>query len=143
MLVPWKKSYDKPRQHIEKQRYCFADKGPSSQSYVFFFFFFSIHKWMWELDHKESWALKNWWFWTVVLEKTLDSPLDLKIKLVNPKRNWSWIVIERLMLKLKLHNCGHLMWLTDSLEKTLMLGKIEGRRRRWQRRLRWFDGIND
>ena len=72
--APWKKSYDQPRQHIKKQRHYFTDKGPSSQSYGFS----SNHVWMWELNYKESWALKNWCFWTVVLEKTLESPLDCK-----------------------------------------------------------------
>ena len=86
------KIYDKPRQHIKKQRLYFADVGPSIQSYGFS----SSHVWMWELDHKESWAFKNWCFWTIVLEKTLGSPLDCKgIKLVNPKGNRSWIFIER------------------------------------------------
>ena len=84
MLDPWK--------HLKKQRYYFADKGPSSQSYSFS----SSHVWMWELDYKESWALKNWCFWTVVLEKTLQSPLDCKeIKPVNPKGNQLWIFIGR------------------------------------------------
>ena len=92
MLAPWKKSYDKSRQHIKKQRHYFTDKGPSSQSYGFS----SSHVWMWELDCKESWALKNWYFWTVVLEKTLGSPLYCKeIKLVNPKGNQSCIFIGR------------------------------------------------
>ena len=92
MLAPWKKSYDKPRQHIKKQRHYFADKGPSSQSYGFS----SSHVWMWELDHNESWASKNWCFWTVVLEKTLESPLDCKeIQLVHPKGDQSWIFIGR------------------------------------------------
>ena len=81
-LAPWKKSYDQSRQHIKEQRHCFANKGPSSQWYGF-----SIgHVWMWELDYKESWAPKNWSFWTVVLEKTLESPLDCKeIHPVHPK----------------------------------------------------------
>ena len=74
MLAPWKKIYDPTRHHIKKQRPYFANKGPSSQSYGFS----SNHVWMWELDHKESWALKNWCFWTVVLLKTLESPLDCK-----------------------------------------------------------------
>ena len=89
---------------------------------------------MWELDYKESWAPKNWCFWTVVLEKTLESPLDSKeIQPVNPKGNQSWIFMEGLMLKLKLQYFGYLMLRTDSLEKTLMLEKIEVRRRRgWQ-----------
>ena len=81
-LAPWKKSYDQSRRHIKKQRYYFANKGPSSQSYGFS----SSHVWMWELDYKESWALKNWCFWIVVLEKTLESPLDCKeVQPVNPK----------------------------------------------------------
>ena len=74
MLAPWEKSYDQPRQHIKKQRHYFANKGPSSQSYGFS----SSHAWVWELDYKESWVPKNWCFWTVVLEKTLKSPLDCK-----------------------------------------------------------------
>ena len=95
----------------------------------------------WELDYKESWVLKNWCLWTVVLEKTLESPLDCReIQLVNPKGNQSWI-FKGLMLKLKLQYFGHLMWRTDSLKKTLMLGKIECRRRRAWHRMRWLDGI--
>ena len=86
MLAPWKKSYGKPRQHIKKQRHHFADKGPYSQSYGFS----SSHVWMWELDYKEGLALKNWCFWTVVLEETLESPLDSKeIKPINPNGNQS------------------------------------------------------
>ena len=89
LLAPWKKSYDQPRQHIKKQKHYFANKGPSNQDYGFS----SGHVWMWELDYKESWAPKNWWFWTVVL-KTLESPLDSKdIQPVHPKRNQSWIFI--------------------------------------------------
>ena len=92
MLAPWKESYDQPRQHIKKQRHYFANKGPSSQSYGFS----SSHIWMWELDYKESRALKNWCFWVVVLEKTVDSPLDCKeIQPVRPKGNQSWIFIGR------------------------------------------------
>ena len=94
MLVPWKKSYDQPRQHIKKQRHYFAYKGPSSQSYGFS----SSHVWMWELDYKESWVPKNWCFWTVVLEKTLESPLDcMEIQSVYLKsvlnihwKDWCW-----------------------------------------------------
>ena len=97
-----------------------------------------------KLDYKESWALKNWCFWTVVLEKTLESPLDCKeSQLVNPKGNQSWIFLEGLILKLKLQYFGHLMWRTDSLEKTLMLGRIEGGRRRGWQKMRWLDGITD
>ena len=99
--------------------------------------------WMWELDYKESWALKNWCFWTVVLEKTLESPLDCKkIQPVHPKGNRPWIFIGR-TLKLKLQYFGHLTQRADSFEKTLMLGKIEGRRRRGKQRMRWLDGITD
>ena len=87
-----KKSHDQPRQHIKKQRHYFADKGLYSQSYGFF----SSHRWMWELDYKEGWALKNWCFWIVVLQKTLESSLDCReIKPVNPKGNHSWIFIGR------------------------------------------------
>ena len=90
MLAPWKKSYDKTRQHIKKQRHYFANKCPYSQSYGFP----SSHVWMWELDYKESWALKNWCFWTVVLEKTLESLLDSKeIQPVHPKGDQSWVFI--------------------------------------------------
>ena len=97
---------------------------------------------MWELDYKKIWVLKNWCFWTVVLEKTLECPLDWKeIQLVHPKGNQSWISLEGLMLKLKLQYFGHLMQRTDSLEKILMLGKIEGRKRRGRQRMRWLDGI--
>ena len=116
-LAPWKKSYDQPRQHIKKQRNYLADKGLSSQNYGFS----SSRVWMWELDYKESWVLKNWCFRTVVLEKALESLLDCKeMQPVNPKENQSWF-LEGLMLKLKLQYFGHLMWRVDWLEKTLML----------------------
>ena len=99
---------------------------------------------MWELDYKKGWALKNWYFWTVVLEKTLESPLDCKeIQPVHPKGNQSWIFTGRTDANLKLQYFGHLMQRTDSLEKTLMLGKIEGRRRREPQRTRRLDGITD
>ena len=88
----WKKSYEQPKQHIKKQRHYFANKRPSSQSYGFS----SSYVWMWELDYKKSWSLKNWCFWTVALEKTLESPLDCKIKPVHPKENQSWIFIGRI-----------------------------------------------
>ena len=90
MLTPWKESYDQPRQNIKKQRHYFANKGPSSQGYGFS----SSHVWMWDLDYKESWAPKNWCFWTVVLEKSLESPLDCKeIQPVHPKGDQSWVFI--------------------------------------------------
>ena len=92
MRQTWKESYDHPRQHIKKQRHYFANKGLSSQGYGFS----SGHVWMWELDYKESWALKNWCFWTVVLEKTLEIPLDCKeIQLVHPKGDQSCMFIGR------------------------------------------------
>ena len=92
-FAPWKESYDQPRQHIKKQRHYFANKGLSSQGNGFS----SSHVWMWELDYKESWVPKNWCFWTVELEKTLESPLDCKeIQPVNPKGNQSWIFVGRI-----------------------------------------------
>ena len=140
MLTPWKESYDQCRQNIKKKRHYFVNKCPSSQSYGFS----SGHVWMWELDYKESWALKNLCFWTAVLEKTLKSPLDCKeIQPVNPKGNQSWIFIGRTDMKLKLQYFGHLMGRADSLEKTLILGKIEGRRRKGWQRMRWLDGITN
>ena len=99
---------------------------------------------MWELDYKESWAQKNWCFWTVVLEKTLESPLDCKkIQPVHSEGVQSWVFIKGLMLKLKLQYSGYLIQRTDSLEKTLMLGQNEGKRRRGPQRMRWLDGITD
>jgi len=131
-LAPWKKSYDQSRQHIKKQRHYFANKGPSSQGYGFS----SSHVWMWELDYKESWALKNWCFWTVVLEKTLESPLDCKetqpsiLKEISPEYS-----LEGLMLKLKLQYFGHLMRRADSFEKILnrerLKAGVEGDNRGW------------
>ena len=136
-LAPWKKSYVQPKQHIKRQRYHFANKGLSSQSYGFS----SSHVWMWELDHKESWVWKNWCFWTVVLEKTLESPLDgTEIKPVNPKGTHSWIVIGRTDAEAE----APILWPPDVknwlMEKTLMLGKTEGGRRRGCQRMRQLDG---
>ena len=92
MFAPWKESYDQARQHIKKQRHYFANKGPSSQSYGFS----SGHVWMLELDSKEVWAPKNWCFWTVVLDKTLESPLDFKeIQPFHPKGDQSWVFAGR------------------------------------------------
>ena len=140
MLTHWKESYDQPRQHIKKQRHYFANKGPSGQGYGFS----SSHVWMWELDYKESWVLKYGCFWTVVLEKTFESPLDCKeiqqsiLKEISPGCS-----LEGLTLKLKLQYFGRLMWRAVSLEKTLMLGKIESRRTRGWQRMRWLDCITD
>ena len=132
MLAPWKKSYDQPRQHIKKQRHYFVNKRPSSQGYGFS----SGHVWMWELDYKESWEPKNWCFWTVVSEKTLESALDCKgstqsiLKEISPDCS-----LEGLMLKLKLLYFGHLMWRADSLEKTRCWKRLraggEGDNRGW------------
>ena len=135
----WKESYDKPRQHIKKQRHHFANKDLSSRSYVFS----SSHVQMWKLDHNEGWVPNNWCFWIAVLEKTLESPLDSKIKPVNPKGNQPEYSLEGMMMKLNLQYFSHLMQRANSLEKTLMLGNIEGKRRRGQHRMRWVDSITD
>ena len=140
MFAPWEKSNDQPRQHIKKQRHFFPNKGPSSQSYGFS----SGRVWMWELDYKESWAPKSWCFWTVVLEKTLEHLLDCKeIKPLNPKGNQSWIIIGRTDAEAE----APVLWLPDSrndpLEKILLLGKIEGGRRRGWQRMRCLDNITD
>jgi len=134
------KSYDKPRGHIKKQRHHFADKGLYRQSHGLS----SSHVWMWELDTKESWALKNWCFWTLMLEKTLESPLDCKeIKPVNPKGNQSWMFIGRTDAEAE----TPILWPSNTknwlIGKTLMLGKIKGGRRRGQQRMRWLDVITD
>ena len=122
------------------QRHYFVNKGSSSQGYGFS----SSHVWMWQLDHKESWVPKNSCFWTVVLKKTLESLLDCKeIQPVHPKGIHSWIFIARTDAEAETPILGHLMGRTDSFEKTLMLGKIEGRRRRGWQRMRWLDGITD
>ena len=119
---------------LHYQRRYFADKGPSSQIYGFS----SSHLWMWELDHKEGWALKKWCFQTVVLEKTLENPLHSKeIKPVNPKGNQPWIFIGRTDAEA----ATPVLWPPDSSEKTLMLGKIEGGRRRGRQRMRCLDSI--
>ena len=139
----WKKSYDQPRQHIKKQRHYFANKGPSSQRYGFS----SSHVRMWELDYKESWVPKNWCFWTskenISRRRFLTVPWTARsnqsiLKEISPEYS-----LEGLMLKLKLQYFGHLMQRTESLEKTLILGKIEGRRRKGQQRIRWLDGITN
>ena len=126
MLTPWKESYDQPRQHIKKQRHYFANKGPSSQGYGFS----SGYVWMWELDYKESWVPKNWCFCTVVLEKTLESPLDSKeIKTVNPKVHLPWIFIGNTVTKTEALIFGRMIWRANSLEKTLIVEKDWGQKR--------------
>ena len=123
-----------------KIRHYFANKGPSSQSYGFS----SCHVWMWEVDHQESWALKNSCFWTVMWRRLLRAPWTARrsnqsiLKEISPAYS-----LEGLMLKLKLQSFGHLIQRTDSLEKTVRLGKIEGGRRRGRQRIRWLDGITN
>ena len=127
-------------ENILKSRHHFANKDPYSQNYGFF----SSHVQMWDLDHKEGWVPKNWCFWTVVLEKTLESHLDCKeIQPVHPKGNQPRIFIGRTDAEAKAPIFGHLKWRADSLEKTLMLGKIEGGRRKGWQRMRWLDGITN
>ena len=139
MLAPWKKSYGQPRQHIKKQRHCFAKKSLSSQSYGFS----SSHVWMWELDYKESWAPKNWCFWTVVLEKkTLESPLDCKeIKPVNSEGNQSWIFIGRTDAEAE----TSIFWSLD-INNWLIVTDRDARKywrqeEKGMQRMRWSDGI--
>ena len=140
MLPPWKKSYDQSRKHIIKQRHYFTGRSPSRQSSGFS----SSHAWMWELDYKESWTPKSWCFWTVVLEKTLESPLDFKeIQAVYPKGDQSWIFTGRTDAEAE----SPILWPPDMVKnwligKYLVLGKIEGRRRSGQQRMRWLDGIS-
>ena len=122
MLAPWKKSNDKPRQCIKKQRHYFANKSPSSQSYGFS----SSHVWMWALEHKESWAPRYWCFQIVVLEKTLESPLDCKeIQPVHPKGNQSWILIARTDTETAI------LWPPDA--KSWLIGKDPDAGKDWRR----------
>ena len=122
-LAPWKESYDQPRQHIKKQRHYFTNKGLSSQGYGFS----SSHVWMWELDYKQCWELKNWCFWTMVLEKTLESPLDFKnIQPVHPEGNQSWIFIGRTDAEAE----TLLLWPPDA--KNWLLGKDPDAGKNWK-----------
>ena len=124
MLDPWKKSYDQTRKHIKKQSRYFTNKGPSSQSYGFS----SSHVWMWKLDYKESWVPKNWYFWTVVLEKTLESPLNCKeIQPVHPKGDQSWIFIGRTDAEAE----TPILWLPDA--KNWFIGKDPEAGKDWRR----------
>ena len=140
MLAFWKKSHDQPRQHIKKQRHYFANKDPSSQNYGFS----SSHLWMWELENKESCVVRNDAFELLCWRRVLRVPWTTRksnqsiLKEIRPEYS-----LEGLMLKLKLQYSGHLRRRIDSLEKTLKLGKIEGRRRRGQQRMRWLDGITN
>ena len=120
--TPWKESYDQPGQHIKKQRHHFANKGLSSQGYGFS----SDHVWMWEVDCEETWALKNWHFWTVVLEKTLESPLDCKeIQPVHPERDQSWVFIGRTDAEAE----TPILWLPHA--KSWLIGKDPAAGRDW------------
>ena len=120
MLAPWKKSYDQPRQLIKKQRHYFASKGPSTQS----FGFSSGHVWMWELDYRESWGPKNWCFWTVLLEKTLEGPLDSKE--IHPKGSQSWIFTGRTEAEAE----TPILWPPD--EKYWLIWKDPDARKDWR-----------
>ena len=138
--IPWKKSCYKPRQHIKKQRHYFANKGPSSRTCGFS----SSRVWMWELDHKESWAPKNWCFWTVVLEKTLESPLDCKeIQPVHPKGNQSCTFTGRTDAKTE----APVLWPPDA--ESRIIGKDSDAGKDWRQeekrwpRVRWLDGITN
>ena len=139
MLAPWEKSYDQPRQHIKKQRHYFANKGPSSQSCGFS----SRHVWIWGTIKKaEHWSVDAFelWCWRRLLwvPWTARRSNQSILKEISPEYS-----LEGLMLKLKLQHLGHLMWRTDSFEKNLILGKIEGGRKRGWQRMRWLDGITD
>ena len=141
MLAPWKKSYDKARQCIKKQRHYFSDKGRCSQSYGLS----SSHVWMWELDHKESptEALKNWCFWTGTGEDSWDSLRLKEIKPVSLKGYQPWIFIGRIDAEAEAPILWPLLKRADSLGKTLMLGKIEDEKRRGWQRMRWLEGITN
>ena len=138
-LAPWKKSYDKHRQYSKNQRHYFANKGPSSQGYGFS----NSHIWMWELDYKESehWRIDTFelWCWRRLLRVPWTARRSNQSILKEISPGYS---LEGLMLKVKLQYFGHPMQRADSLEKTLMLGKIEGRRRRGQQRMRWLEIID-
>ena len=140
MLTPWRKSYDQPRQHIKKQTHYFANQVPSSQGY----YFSSGHVWMWEVDYKESWEPKNFAFELWCWRRLLRVPWTARrsdqsiLKEISPEYS-----LEGLMFNLKLQYFGHVMRRTELFEKTLMLEKIEGGRRKGWQRIRWLDGTTD
>ena len=140
MLTPWKESYDQPREHIKKQRYYFANKGPSSQGYGFPVVMYGCESWtVKKAEHRRIDAFELWcWRRLLRIPWTARRSNQSSLKQISPGCS-----LEGLMLKLKLQYFGHLMWRADSFEKTLMLGKIEGRRRRGRQRLRWLDGITN
>ena len=140
MLTPWKKSYDQPRQHIKKQRYYFANKGPSSQAMVFPVVMYGCESWTVKKAESRRIDAFGLWCWGRLLRVpwTARRSNQSILKEINPG-----ISLEGMMLKLKLQYFGHLMQKVDSLEKTLMLGGIGGRRRRGQQRMKWLDGITN
>ena len=140
MLAPWKKSYDQPRQHIKKQRYYFANKVLSSQSMVFPLVMYGCESWtIKKAEHRRIDAFELWcWRRFLRVPWTARWSNQSILKEISPEYS-----LEGLMLKLKLQSIGHLMQRSDSLENTLMLGKIEGGRRRGQQRMKWLDGITD
>ena len=140
MLVPWKKSYDKPRQCIKNQRYHFDYKGPSNQSYGFPVVMYGCESWTIKKAERQRTDAFELWCWRRLLRVpwTARRSNQSILKEISPKYS-----LEGLMLKLKLQYFGHLMWRADSLEKTLMLGKTDGRRRRGWQRMRWLDSITD
>ena len=151
MLTIWKEGDEQPRQHIKKQTHYFVNKGPSRQGYGFF----SGHVWMWELDYKESWVPKNWCFWTMVLEKTLESPLDCKkIQAVHPKGDQSWVFIGRTDAEAEtpiLWPPDEKSWLIGKDPDVLKAGRV-GDDRRWDgwmaswtqwREFEWTPGVGD
>ena len=140
MLRSWKKSYEKPRQHIKKQRHYIADRGPYSQSYGFPVIMYGCESWTIKKAECQKTDAFELWCWRRLLREpwTARRSNQTILKEISPEYS-----LEGLMLKLKLQYLGHPMQRTDSLEKTLMLGKIEGRRRRGQRRIKWLDGITD
>ena len=139
-FASWQESYNKPRKCVEKQRHYSANKCPYGQGYGLS----SGHVWLWEMCCKEGGVLKDWCLQSMMLEKIPESPLDSKkIKPIILREINLEYSLEGLMLTLKLQCFSHLMWTADSLEKSLMLGKIEGRRRRGCQRMRWLDGITD
>ena len=141
-LAHWEKSYDQSRWHIKKQRHYFPNKDPSSQSYCFS----SSHVWMWELDCEESLAPRNWCFWTAVLEKTLESPLDYEeIQSVHPKGNQSWVFIGRTDVEAE----TPILWLPDA--KNWLVWKFLDARKNWRQEekgtkedemVRWHHQLN-
>ena len=140
MLTPWKESYDQSRQHIKRQRYYFANKGPSSQSYGFPVVMYGYESCTIKKAERQRIDAFKLWCWRRLLRVpwTARRSNQSILKEINPEYS-----LERLMLKVKFQYFGHLMHRTESLEKTLMLGKIEGGKRRGQQRMRWLDGITE